>query len=146
MAKAKKLERKKLDKRTKARLQGRIETVHIQAMPRQPEKPEPAAEAKAYMPYQAYAKKHAYSGPPIDIIISGRWFLALQVRNKRDPQWGNVKAFNIHPNATPEHVKAEYAASLRREQMGWILDGYFGGTAEWRIEEVQGPPLRITCH
>jgi len=66
--------------------------------------------------------------------------LALQVKNEQHPKWGNVKAFPVH-EYTPLTTKMMLERDLETAKLGWIMNGYFGSDASFRIKEVVQPQV-----
>jgi hypothetical protein len=84
--------------------------------------------------------------PPIQEVeykLPDRHLLALQVRNGRSPEWGNIQAFGVY-TATGQSEIDKYTAILNRSMTDWMVNGYFGGDASFRIARTRGPKSTFT--
>lgn len=75
---------------------------------------------------------------PVEVSfkIPPRLQLALQVREKSDLPWGTIKGFNIN-QFTPDREFNEYHEQLAKLKADWVMNGYFGPNASFRIGKVK---------
>jgi len=79
----------------------------------------------------------------IDIKIPRRLLLALQVRESNKQEWGNLRAHSIN-QYTPDSQKNKLRKELEYLREGWMVNGYFGSNASYRIHEVYTRPEAVT--
>lgn len=130
----------------RVRMKTRVQVEEPKAKPRKRLKnggPNPefiAASKAAYAAMQARkaAKAREEKGivsPPLQVNLPKQHMLVLQVRNLQDEEWGILKAFNINAYTPPSQLD-KYVAQLEELKLGWIISGYFGNDANFRIHEV----------
>ena len=110
-------------------------------------KPKPNSTIRRKMHAEFESRATIVKRPKVEITgtIPPRRVIALQVKNGRDPKWGSIKYFEI-ADKTSDMVKDEYKAELAKNQVGWIVNGYFGSDAQFRISEVLTKERKYTYY
>lgn len=94
----------------------------------------------AYMAREA-AKKRAAKGiklKKMTMKVPPQRVLALQVRNREQPEWGILRSFVVTDH-TPESQIEKWRAELADLKIGWSITDYFGSDAQYKIDFVTIP-------
>ena len=100
---------------------------------------QPNAQSKGSLPakfHPSYSPKNPYPKREVRDTIKGRKEIALQVRNSRSPQWGTLSGRGPINEGTSYQLKEEYKEHLSKIMTKWLINGYFGPDASFRIKEV----------
>lgn len=106
-------------------------------------RPRANPEIKKKMHAEFMAARVKWPRREVTHTLPGQLMIALLVKNGRDPRWGAVKGYEIH-QGTPNSIKDEYKEELKKAYTGWMINGYFGADAQFKIDEYKTEPRKYT--